>query len=55
MEESGKTRGKSISISSRFENHGFEGQYGQIIKPFKTLSLLNLFKTLSIRGIGGKR
>ena len=47
--------GKSISISSNFENQGFEGQYGQMIKPFKTLSCSNLIKTLSIRGRGGKR
>lgn len=47
--------GKSISNSSNLEYHGWEGQYGHIIKPFITLSVLNLSKTLSIRGRGGNR
>ena len=55
MNESEKSKGKPISISNNFGNHGLEGQYGQIIKPFFTLSFSNLFKTLSMRGIGGKR
>ena len=55
MNESEKSKGKSISIFNNFGNHGLEGQYGHIINPFVTLSFSNLFKTLSIRGIGGKR
>ena len=38
MQVSEKARGKSISRSSNRGNQGFVGQYGQIIRPFVTLS-----------------
>ena len=54
MHSSENNIGKSVSNSSNLEYQDCEGQYGHIITPLITLSLLNLSKILSIRGRGGK-